>query len=160
MNNKAGFASDSPIVRTYNIDEKLNEGTDLVESKYSFTLSSNLENLTLLDEGDLSFDIDGTSNTLNNRINGNNANNLLEGRGGADTITGNFGDDTIRGEDGNDSYLAGGPGKDLIYRGAGNDYLTGATDLDYFEGGFGNDTYEVWGNVSGSDIATVVEFAN
>lgn len=48
----------------------------------------------------------------------------------------------------------------MIYGGSGNDYLTGATDLDYLEGGSGNDTYEVWSNVSGPDIATVVEFSN
>lgn len=137
------------------IVENLNEGTDTVEAYVNYTLGANLENLTLKSSA-----ISGIGNSLNNVISGNNNNNLLEGRGGADMISGGFGDDTLRGEDGNDSYLAGGPGNDFIYGGAGNDNLIGATNLDYLEGGSGNDTYEVWSNISGSDIATVVEFAN
>lgn len=137
------------------IVENFNEGTDTVEAYVDYTLDPNLENMIL--EGNASI---GTGNSLNNDIDGNDANNLLEGRDGADSILGNFGDDTLRGEGGNDTYLAGGPGNDFIYGGTGNDNLTGATDLDYLEGGTGNDTYEVWGNVSGPDIATVVEFAN
>lgn len=122
LDTKDGLAPDSPIVRTYNIDEKLNEGTDLVKSKYSFTLSSNLENLTLLDEEDfnVSFDIDGTGNTLNNRINGNNANNLLDGESGNDTLIGGGGIDTLIGGIGNDS-LAGGAGDDRLTGNAGKD---------------------------------------
>lgn len=142
-------------------EDSITGGIDTVDSSVSFLMEGivfddGIENLNLTG----SSAIDGTGNTLNNSINGNNANNLLEGRGGVDRISGNFGDDTIRGEDGNDSYLAGGPDNDFIYGGTGDDFLTGATDIDYLEGGSGNDTYEVWGNISGSDIATVVEFAN
>jgi Ca2+-binding RTX toxin-like protein len=143
-----------PTIRDL-IVENLNEGTDTVNAYVNYTLNTNIENLNLAGRT-----ISGTGNSLDNTIDGNDEANLLEGKGGADTILGSFGDDTIRGGDGNDTYLAGGPGNDFIYGESGNDYLTGATDLDYLEGGTGNDTYEVWGNVNGIDIATIVEFAN
>jgi Ca2+-binding RTX toxin-like protein len=55
----------------------------------AYTLGSNLENLTLTGTGA----INGTGNTLNNKITGNSANNILNGGAGNDTLTGGAGSD-------------------------------------------------------------------
>jgi Ca2+-binding RTX toxin-like protein len=82
------------------ITENLNEGTDIVFSSVTYTLTTNLENLTL--QGTTA--INGTGNELNNIITGNTAANILTGGLGNDTLTGNAGADTLIGGAGNDSY--------------------------------------------------------
>ncbi|GCL41287.1 DUF4347 domain-containing protein [Dolichospermum planctonicum] len=72
------------------ITENLNEGTDSVFSTVTYTLTTNLENLTL--QGTTA--INGTGNTLNNIITGNTGNNVLTGGTGADTLIGGAGNDT------------------------------------------------------------------
>ena len=73
------------------IVENDNEGTDTVQSSaVKWTLSSNLENLTLTGTANLS----GTGNELNNVITGNSGNNVLDGGEGDDTMIGGKGDDT------------------------------------------------------------------
>ncbi|MBS3029552.1 MAG: calcium-binding protein [Dolichospermum sp. DET50] len=72
------------------ITENLNEGTDKVFSPVNYTLSSNLENLTL--QGTSA--INGTGNALNNLIIGNTADNILIGGAGTDTIIGGAGNDS------------------------------------------------------------------
>ncbi|HNL36672.1 MAG TPA: calcium-binding protein, partial [Agitococcus sp.] len=108
--------------------ELINQGKDSVLSTVTYTLSANLENLTLL--GNLA--INGTGNDSANLILGNSANNILVGGGGFDTIEGGSGDDSITGggttdklygQDGNDT-LTGGGGSDELYGGAGNDLLS------------------------------------
>jgi Ca2+-binding RTX toxin-like protein len=91
------------------ITEAINEGTDLVNSSVSYTLGVNVENLTLSGTGN----INGTGNTLNNRITGNTANNALIGGIGNDVLSGGIGNDALSG-------------------GAGNDTLTGGTGLDSY----------------------------
>jgi len=114
---------------TYTVDdtgdvivENFNEGTDQVYSTANYTLSDNVEKLTLFEQGSI-----GTGNAQDNIITGNNSNNhllynnqtninyRLSGGAGNDTLTGNFGDDT----------LDGGSGADVM------------------NGGYGNDTYHV-----------------
>lgn len=63
---------------------------DLVNSSVSYTLPTNVENLTLT--GSLA--IRGIGNSLANTITGNSAANDLLGAGGADTLIGGQGDDT------------------------------------------------------------------
>ena len=70
--------------------EKLSEGIDRAVASVSYTLSGNVENLTLTGLANLS----GTGNALNNMIIGNSGDNLLDGAAGADTMTGGLGNDT------------------------------------------------------------------
>jgi serralysin len=74
------------------VTEKANEGSDIVVSSISWTLGSNLENLTLTG----SDAITGIGNTLKNIIIGNSGNNILDGLTGTDILTGGAGADTFR----------------------------------------------------------------
>lgn len=84
-------------------------GTDTVQSNFTYTLGSNLENLNLSG----SSAINGTGNTLNNAILGNAAANTLTGGAGLDTLTGGGGADKLIGGAGND-VLTGGLGNDAF----------------------------------------------
>jgi Ca2+-binding RTX toxin-like protein len=75
---------------TNTITEDAGSGIDTVRSSVTFTLGSNLENLTLTG----SAAINGTGNLLNNVITGNGANNVLNGSTGIDTLIGGLGNDT------------------------------------------------------------------
>ena len=70
--------------------EMANEGTDAIQSSITYTMGSNVENLTLTGGNA----IDGTGNELNNSLTGNSAANTLNGNAGADTMTGGAGNDT------------------------------------------------------------------
>ena len=126
------------------IAEGLNDGIDTVESSITWTLKTNLENLTLTG----TTAINGTGNNLNNIITGNTGNNTLNGGKGNDTLTGNAGADTLIGGLGNDSLYLGlndnvvdnvnyvfSNGTDTVYqfvRGVGGDKLnfTGIANFD------------------------------
>jgi RHS repeat-associated protein len=82
------------------IIENTDEGTDRVFSIIDYTLTDNVEKLTL--QGTTA--IDGTGNELNNSITGNAADNVLTGDLGNDTLNGGAGADTMIGGLGNDSY--------------------------------------------------------
>ncbi|MEA3194555.1 MAG: hypothetical protein QOD26_2888, partial [Betaproteobacteria bacterium] len=70
--------------------EQEGEGTDTVQSSVSFTLSNNVENLTLTG----SDAINATGNSLDNTLTGNANDNKLDGAAGADTMAGGAGNDT------------------------------------------------------------------
>ncbi len=111
-------------------------------SKY--TLSANLENLTLIDTG-----IQGTGNALDNNMLGNGLGNVLSGASGNDIINGSFGDDLLNGGAGDDSLFGdldndkinGDDGDDFIDGGVGNDTLNGGAGEDSFNDSLGIDTY-------------------
>ncbi|TAN65289.1 MAG: calcium-binding protein [Methylobacter sp.] len=109
----ASAASDT--VATYN-------GTDTVESSITYTLGSNVENLTLVTG---SGDINGTGNTLDNVITGNATANTLNGSTGADTLNGGAGDDILNGGTGSDS-MSGGADNDTYVVDASGDTVTEA----------------------------------
>jgi Ca2+-binding RTX toxin-like protein len=96
--------------------ESSNSGVDTVQSAVSWTLGSNLENLTLLGAAA----INGTGNGSGNVLAGNSANNALNGANGADTLRGGLGNDTVNGGGGNDTFLFGrGEGQDLVQDNSG-----------------------------------------
>lgn len=72
------------------ITELTGEGTDTVQSSVTYTLSANVENLSLTGTSA----INGTGNTANNTLIGNIAANTLNGGAGADTMLGGLGNDT------------------------------------------------------------------
>ena len=126
------------------VTEASSAGTDLIQSSISYSLTSNVENLTLIGESA----INGTGNTLDNTLVGNIANNILSGGSGADILQGGAGNDSLDGGTGND-VLQGGSGADvlvdssgnnLLHGGAGSDQLTGGTGNEVLAGGAGNDT--------------------
>lgn len=88
----SGAGDDTYIVDNVNdvVVENANEGIDTVLSSVSYTLSANVENLTLTGTAN----INGTGNELNNVLIGNAGNNVLDGGAGADTMIGGAGDDT------------------------------------------------------------------
>ncbi|WP_246881469.1 putative Ig domain-containing protein [Acidovorax sp. JG5] len=117
------------------ITELNGEGLDSVTASASLTLSTNVENATLV----------GTDN-LN--ATGNTAANLLVGNSGANILLGLAGNDELQGADGNDT-LDGGDGIDNLYGGTGDDSLAGGNDDDHLHGQAGNDSLN---GGSGSDL--------
>ena len=140
--------------------ELAGEGIDMVKSRITMTLGSNVENLTLIGINA----INGTGNSLDNVITGNGAANRIDGGAGADRMVGSAGNDTYVVEsvgdvvvenalEGNDTveasinYVLGTSVENLILRGGatqgtGNelDNAITANDLgDVLSGGGGSD---------------------
>ena len=137
--NMAGGLGDDTYVRdlaTDVITEALNAGTDTVLSALSYTLGTNLENLTLTGAA-----LNGTGNTLNNVLTGNAFNNLLSGLAGSDQLDGGAGNDTLDGGLGTDS-MTGGIGNDLFI-------LDTSADTALEASGEGSDTVRLAYNVIG-----------
>ena len=108
---KGGTGDDTYLVNRSSgitVTESASQGTDTVLAGVSYTLGNNLENLTLAG----SAAINGTGNSLANRITGNSAGNILGGGSGNDTLVGGAGNDTLDGGSGNDT-LIGGTGDDV-----------------------------------------------
>ena len=100
------------------IHESTTSGTDTIQSIVTYTLSTNLENLTLVGLATIS----GT---------GNADANIIVGNGAANTLNGGAGNDVLRGEKGND-VLIGDGGNDTLIGGVGVDTLTGGDGADTF----------------------------
>ena len=116
------------------VAENVNGGTDTVQSSVTWTLGSNVENLTLTGTAN----INGTGNSLNNVLVGNSGANTLDGGSGNDMIDGGEGNDSLHGGSGDDSIL-GGLDNDTLNAGSGNDVLDGGDGTDLLEAGSGND---------------------
>ena len=96
------------------VNENNGEGIDTVKSTITYTLNSNVENLIL--EG--TSDINGTGNSLDNFISGND---------GINTLTGDVGNDYLDGKSGTD-ILVGGAGDDIFIVDNTGDTITEATN--------------------------------
>jgi D-arabinose 1-dehydrogenase-like Zn-dependent alcohol dehydrogenase len=144
------------------ITELVNQGTDIVFSTVTYTLTPNTENLTL--QGTTA--INGTGNDLNNIITGNAADNVLTGGLGNDTLIGGAGNDSYYVDSTADSITENvNEGTDSVFttvtytltpntenltlqgttaiNGTGNDLdnsITGNAAANILRGGFGNDT--------------------
>jgi hypothetical protein len=125
---EGGTGNDIYILATSGdtVVEALDAGIDVVKAGYSYTLGANLENLVLTGTSA----INGTGNSLANRITGNGAANVLKGLDG---------NDTLLGLDGNDR-LTGGGGKDSL------------------TGGMGDDAFQFNGTLDGGDF--IMDFSN
>ncbi|MEO1126026.1 MAG: calcium-binding protein, partial [Cyanobacteria bacterium J06639_16] len=120
---------------TYKVDnaqdtviEDANEGYDSVISTVTFSLSPNVEKLTLGGGSN----IRGYGNELDNSLYGNSGNNSLYGRAGNDFLDGGSGNDR----------LDGGTGADTMYGNTGDDTYVVDNEEDYIFDSSGYDTVE------------------
>ena len=179
-NSLAGGSGDDTYV-VYSTSDTVNEtvagssGVDTVMAAISYTLTTNVENLTLTGNN-----INGTGNTLANVVIGSSGNNILDGgSAGADTLVGGLGNDTYiishsgmtvteALNDGTDtvsttltSYTLEENVENLTYTGAiaftgnGNlldNVIVGGSGVDKLFGNDGNDTLN--GGSAGADVLT------
>jgi len=124
-------------------------GRDRVIASVSWTLEANVEELALAGNDSLN----GTGNTLDNLILGNNGANHLAGLGGNDTLLGGNGADSLEGGEGND-LLQGGGGNDTLFGGNGQDVLIGGAGADVLTGGGRSDIFRFLANSEGADSVT------
>jgi Ca2+-binding RTX toxin-like protein len=98
-----GAGDDTYVVNAAgdSVNEAASEGTDTVQAGVTYTLGSNVENLTLTGSGN----INGTGNSLDNALTGNSGNNALDGGAGNDLLTGGAGNDTMIGGAGDDLFV-------------------------------------------------------
>src|SRR5205085_2571586 len=158
-----GLGNDTYIVDNVGdvVTELAGTGTDNVLSSITYTLASEVENLTLTGTGA----INGTGNVLANVITGNSG-NILDGGAGADTMAGGIGNDTYIVDNAGDVIVENaGAGVDTVQasfsytlaanienltltgtgalNGTGNsvdNVITGNSGNNVLDGGAGNDT--------------------
>ncbi|NTV15493.1 MAG: calcium-binding protein [Desulfobulbaceae bacterium] len=141
-----GTGDDSYVVEVEGetVTELAEEGLDTVYSSINFTLSANVENLSLTETA-----INATGNTLANLLIGNSADNTLIGGTGNDVLEGGLGADSLEGGSDDDSYIFTiGDGADTIYDGQ---YAKGDTN-NTNSGVGGNDTIHFSGEITAADL--------
>ncbi len=149
-----GLGNDTYVVDTTTdiITENANEGTDAIQSSATYTLGTNLENLTLTGTAA----INATGNALNNILTGNSAVNTLTGGLGNDTYVIGAGDIVVEAASaGTDTvkssvtYTLGANLENLTLTGTAtingtgntlNNILTGNSAVNTLTGGNGLDT--------------------
>jgi len=117
---------------TDQVVEGVGAGYDKVYTTASYSLSANVEDLSVRDIT--------TSNAID--LTGNDLANIITGNDGVNTLTGGKGDDTLHAGKGDDS-LDGGLDNDSLVGGDDNDTLQGGAGNDTMVGGDGGDTYYV-----------------
>lgn len=139
------FIVDNRQDRTY---ESRSQGTDTVKSSVSYSLSgTHVERLYL----DGAANINGTGNSLDNRLYGNAGKNVLKASSGNDILRGYAGNDKLYGGSGNDK-LYGGAGDDWLYGGPGQDMFvfersSGRDRIKDFQVGLDKIDVRAWSNV-------------
>lgn len=113
-------------VATDVVTEAASAGTDTVQSAVTYTLGSNVENLTLTGTGANN----GTGNTLNNSLTGNSGANTLTGGAGNDILDGGTGTDTMVGGTGNDTFVVNSTG-DIVTEAASEGTDTVQSSITY-----------------------------
>ncbi|WP_156347361.1 MULTISPECIES: beta strand repeat-containing protein [unclassified Sphingomonas] len=145
-----GSGDDSYVVDAAGdvITELGDEGTDLVLSNIaSYTLSANVENLTLIGVKAVT----GTGNALDNVLIGNAAKNTLRGEAGDDYLDGQGGNDALIGGDGNDVYVVDSLGDTVTERSnAGTDTIETALATYTLKANVENLVYTGTGNFTGT----------
>jgi len=141
------------------VTEDMFNGTDRVDSRISYTLGENVENLYLTGSASIS----GTGNELANEIHGNDAGNRIDGGAGADAMFGGLGSDRyIVDHEGDEVTEAFDEGTDTVessisYSLAGQHIemltLTGTADLNGAGNGLAN-------TLSGNDGANALDGMN
>jgi Ca2+-binding RTX toxin-like protein len=157
-----GGGSDTYIVdSTLDVLFELTTEIDLVQSSATFTLASQVENLTLTGVAA----INGTGNSSDNEIIGNSAANFLIGNAGKDTLTGSDGSDTLSGGNGSD-VLTGGVGSDRYVFDTNSVYNASTIGIDTVNASFGTDrivldksTFTFLNSVAGNGFSNAAEFA-
>ena len=116
---QGGLGDDIYYIDSINdvVTEVANAGNDTVFSKISYTLTENVESLTLYSNAS----INGIGNTLDNIIIGTKGFNLLDGKGGNDTLIGGAGKDIFL----FDTAVNGNTNVDTI-----TDFMTGADKIE------------------------------
>jgi Ca2+-binding RTX toxin-like protein len=165
------------------------EGIDTVEARTTYTLASNIENLTLLEGGDWA----GGGNSLNNIIIGNSGNNTLSGGLGADTLKGGLGNDIYVVNDALDTIIdiggvdtirtslstlllndierleliglgditgVGNASDNVIIGNPGDNYLEGGAGIDILTGGAGGDGFYIAYNGVNKSADTITDFSS
>ncbi len=124
-----GTGNDSYVVDNASdvIVELAGEGVDTVQSRVTYALGADVENLVLVSGAG---SINGTGTNLANVITGNEGVNTLIGLQGDDSLNGGAGADTMVGGTGNDSYVVDGAG-DVIVELAGEGTDTVAASIGY-----------------------------
>ena len=149
-----------------NVGDKIIElsdgGTDSVTSSVSYTLSDNVNHLTLTGSA-----TSATGNDQSNNLTGNDRDNVLDGKGGADRMRGGNGNDVYVVDNAGDVVIETGGGIDLVkslvsfqlgsglnnltligsnpISGTGNDggnTIIGNSARNYLNGGAGNDVLD------------------
>ena len=149
-----GLGNDTYVVDNTGdvVTEAASAGTDAISASVTYTLSANVENLTLTGTAA----INGTGNSRANVITGNAGNNRLDGGAGQDTA--DYSEKTaaltltLNGAT-NATVTVGGVAEDTLRNienitgGTGDDIVTGDTLANVLAGGAGNDTFNGGGGL-------------